>query len=319
MSRHKQMGRILRIAALIHANPRRYTRRRLAERCGVSLRTIQRDIEELRAAGIHIDARPSGYEIISEYFLPPVNFTLEEALALVISAKSFAANEGRHVSSTLEDATAKVNAALPEYTARLLRETAKQVDVAGQKVSDVDETIDRLYEAIRNCYRIHITYYSFSRDKTTERYVDPYAVMFRKRAWYLVGFCHTFRRVLTFRINRILRLSYTDEKFDYPEDFSLKEYMSKSWEVMLGEETDVVVKFDRRVAPLIKEVDWHDTQQIEELEDGSILFRVIVAGTKEIGFWIMSYGDSAEVIKPKSLRDEIIATARRMLKKYQVD
>ena len=149
MSRHKQMGRILRIAALIHANPRRYTRRRLAERCGVSLRTIQRDIEELRAAGIHIDARPSGYEIISEYFLPPVNFTLEEALALVISAKSFAANEGRHVSSTLEDATAKVNAALPEYTARLLRETAKQVDVAGQKVSDVDETIDRLYEAIR--------------------------------------------------------------------------------------------------------------------------------------------------------------------------
>ena len=86
MSRHKQMGRILRIAALIHTNPRRFTRRRLAERCGVSLRTIQRDIEELNATGIRIDARPGGYEIISEYFLPPVNLTLEEALALVANS-----------------------------------------------------------------------------------------------------------------------------------------------------------------------------------------------------------------------------------------
>jgi len=192
MSRHKQMGRILRIAALIHANPRRYTRRRLAERCGVSLRTAQRDIEELRAAGIHIDSHPGGYEIASEYFLPPVSFTLEEALALVTSARSFAENEGRHISLTLEDAIAKVNAALPEYTARVLRETSKRIDVAGQKVSDVGEKIDRLHEAIGNRLQIHIIYYSFSRDKITERRIDPYAVMFRKRAWYLVGFCHSY-------------------------------------------------------------------------------------------------------------------------------
>ena len=92
--------------------------------------------------------------------------------------------------------------------------------------------------------------------------------------------------------------------------------MGKSWRVMRGEETEVVVKFDAKIAPLIKEVDWHPTQCVEDLPDGTILYTVTVAGTKEIGFWILSYGHHAEVISPESLREEIAATVDKMYQRY---
>ncbi len=92
--------------------------------------------------------------------------------------------------------------------------------------------------------------------------------------------------------------------------------MGKSWNIMKGEETEVVIKFDHEIAPLIKETSWHPSQQIEDLPDGSILFKVTVAGTKEIGIWVMSYGYHAEVLYPQSLRDEIKLIADKMCKLY---
>ena len=117
--------------------------------------------------------------------------------------------------------------------------------------------------------------------------------------------------------NRIKALDYTGKTFSYPSDFSVKEYMGKSWKVMRGEETEVVVKFDARIAPLIKEVNWHPTQRIEDLPDGSILYTVTVAERKEISLWISSYGHEAEVISPESLRKEIAAAAEKMCQRYE--
>jgi len=120
-----------------------------------------------------------------------------------------------------------------------------------------------------------------------------------------------------FRTNRIKAISYTGKTFSPPPDFSLEDYMSTSWQVMKGKDTKVTVKFDAEIAPLIKEVNWHPTQHVEELPDGSILFTVTVAGTKEIGIWVLGYGDKAEVISPESLRKEIAMVAERMYQRYK--
>ena len=119
-----------------------------------------------------------------------------------------------------------------------------------------------------------------------------------------------------FRTNRIKTLDYSGNTFSPSPSFSLEDYMAKSWQVMQGEETEVVLKFDARIAPLIKEVNWHPTQSIKDLRDGSILFTVTVAGTREISFWILSYGHEVEVISPESLRNEMAAAARKMCQRY---
>ena len=85
---------------------------------------------------------------------------------------------------------------------------------------------------------------------------------------------------------------------------------------MLGPDTHVVILFASRIAPLIREVNWHPSQQIQELKDGVIRLEVTVAGWQEIGWWVLRWGDEATVVKPKALQEWIIRTARKMVKLY---
>ena len=77
-----------------------------------------------------------------------------------------------------------------------------------------------------------------------------------------------------------------------------------------------MVKFDKEVAGYIKERIWHPSQKIKQNKDGTITATYNVAGTKEIKYWVLSYGQHAEVVEPKSLRDEIKKDLSLALKRY---
>jgi predicted DNA-binding transcriptional regulator YafY len=320
MSKYERLARLLKIITLVKSNPR-LNRADLARLCEVnSVRTIQRDINSLAIANVPIFWTGEGYEIMPGFFLPPLALTLEEALSLVLSAKAFTNGEGSFHESAIESAVSKIIATLPEGARNLLELDSDKISVESRKAADTGGLISRLYQAILNSKQLRINYYSYSSSAVSERVIDPYALTYRRRAWYLIAFCHERKDTLLFRTNRIKTLEYTGKTFSRPSDFSLKEYMAKSWQAMRdykGAETEVVVKFDPRIAPLIKEVDWHPTQRIEDLPDGSILYTVTVSGTKEISFWILSYGQEAEVLSPASLRDELAAVAEKMYQRYR--
>lgn len=315
------MARVLKVASRIHHQPRRWTRPRLADTLGVDKATIQRDIDLLREMGIQIVARgKQGYEMNSDVFLPALNLDFEEALALITAASVYKANEGQQTKDALDNAIAKIAIGLPKSTQRVLRQIAPQIDIPDSQVSEPDEIQSHrktLYEAIRQRLRVTITYDSFSRGKRTRHRISPYAVIFRKHAWYVIGHSETRGRVLTFRINRIHHLSISHSPYTIPDDFSVQKYLEKSWDVMLGAETRVVIRFAPRIAPLIREVRWHPTQQLCPMPDGSLHFEVTVAGLREISWWVMTWGDEAEVLEPKELREHVAEAAERMVEVYR--
>jgi predicted DNA-binding transcriptional regulator YafY len=319
VSKYERLARLLKIITLVKANPR-LTRSDLARLCEVdSVRTIQRDINSLAIAEVPIYWSGEGYEIMPNFFLPPLALSMEEVLSLVLSARAYSEGEGKFHESTVGSAISKIVATLPKATRDLLNLDSDKINVESRKVKDMGGLISQLYQAILNTKQLRMNYYSYSSNSVSERVIDPYALTFRRHAWYLVAFCYTRNEIRMFRTDRIKTLDYTDKKFSYPSNFSLGEYMARSWQTMRGnkgEETEVVVKFDARIAPLIKEVDWHPTQRIEDLPDGSILYTVTVAETKEISLWILSYGYEAEVISPERLRREIAAAAEKMCQRY---
>ena len=71
-----------------------------------------------------------------------------------------------------------------------------------------------------------------------------------------------------------------------------------SFGVFQGEPVNIKIWFSPDVAGYIKEKIWHESQKIEQQNDGSIIFEAEVAGTEEIKFWIMSWGASALVLEP---------------------
>ena len=316
MSKYERLARMLKIVTLVKANPR-LSRADLARLCEVdSVRTIQRDINSLALADVPIYWAGEGYEIMPNFFLPPMALTIEEAFSLLLSARAYSEGEGQFHEESLESAISKIKSSLPQATKELLETGSSKVSVESRKASDASGIIGKLYQSIMEVKQLRITYYSYSSKKVSERIINPYALTFRRRSWYLIGYCYVRHKVLMFRTNRIKAIRYTGESFRPPQDFSVNEYMGSSWQVMMGDETKVIVRFNAEIAPLIKEVSWHPTQQIIDLPDGSILFVAKVAGTKEISLWILSYGGNAEVLHPQSLRDEIAETAKDMVKRY---
>lgn len=317
MSKYERLARMLKIITLVKANPR-LSRAELARLCEVdSVRTIQRDVNSLALADIPIFWSGEGYEIMPNFFLPPMALSVEEAFSLVLSAKAYSEGEGQFHQSTLESAISKIITTLPERAKELLETGSSKISVESRKVSDTGGLVGKLYQAILDTKQLRITYYSYSSNKVSERVVNPYALTFRRRSWYLIGYCHSRHKVLMFRTSRIKAIKFTGEMFRPPQNFSVDDYMGKSWQVMTGTETKVVVWFNAEIAPLIKEVDWHPTQQIMDLQDGSILFTVTVAGTMEITLWILGYGDKAEVLYPERLRDEMKEVAERLYQRYK--
>ena len=323
MYRKYQMARIIEVASLIHKEPRRWTRPRLASHLEVNLATIQRYIDLLRDMGIEIVPRgKQGYEMISDFFLPALNLNFEEGLALVTAARFYQSAEGERAVEVLNSAIHKITSNLPKRTNETLNQLAPQIEVPHQQVSQIDETQphkEQLYDAIRERRKVNIRYNSFSSGKQEQHRLSPYAVMFRKHGWYVIGHSERSDQILTFRINRINSLSISYTFYTIPEDFSVQKYMEKSWDFRLGPETHVVIEFAPRIAPLIREVRWHSTQKIYENADGGLRFEATVAGWQEVGWWVMSWGEEAEVIEPRELRQWVADTARKMVGVYQQD
>jgi proteasome accessory factor B len=78
----------------------------------------------------------------------------------------------------------------------------------------------------------------------------------------------------------------------------------------------VVIRFQPLVARNVAEVMWHKTQDVKFDEDGSLVFRVRVSGLSEIVWWILGYGDQAEVLQPKKLRRLVAQRAKNMAIMY---
>ena len=74
------------------------------------------------------------------------------------------------------------------------------------------------------------------------------------------------------------------------EDFSLNDFVGRSFGVYQGEPVHIKEWFHADIAGYIKEKIWHESQQMHVQDDGSIIFEAEVAGTDEIRFWIMDWG-----------------------------
>lgn len=323
MNRMRQMARIIQVAHLIHIEPKKWTRPLLAVRFDVDKTTIQRDIEQLRNMGIEIvPFGKEGYKMISDFFLPSLNFDFKEALTLITAASFYRGTVSKSSVEVLNSAIGKIMTTLPLESKKTLNRLDPFTETSNRRVSVFDEEHsyrNEIYDAIRKRHVIHIKYNSFYSGKITQHSVSPYGVIFRKNAWYLIGRSETKREIRTFRINRIESLRETQREYEFQDNFSIQKYLEKSWDIMLGPDTDIIIHFNESIAPLIMEVNWHPSQQITINSDGSILFEVTVSGWEEIGWWVLGWGCDAKVIHPQELRDWIAETATKMVEIYKKD
>ena len=182
--------------------------------------------------------------------------------------------------------------------------------------TELNETLNTINKAIEKNKCIDITYFVLSRNKETDRRVAPYNIWYSKGTFYIIGLCQMRDKIRAFACDRIKTIDITDESFIIPDSFKIDDYIKLSFGVFHGETTKVKIWFSPEAAGYIKEKKWHDSQEIFDTEDGSIIFKAEVAGIHDIKFWVMSWGAKAKVIEPESLRREIKSEVDSLMKLY---
>jgi predicted DNA-binding transcriptional regulator YafY len=133
--------------------------------------------------------------------------------------------------------------------------------------------------------------------------------------WYFCGYCHFRKEIRDFALDRIANIKILNEKFEFQKNFDLREYLNRAFRIYKGDTKKIKVWFDSYQARWIKERIWHESQEIEELENGEIIL-TIEGNTEEIKRWVMSYGSHCKVLEPESLRKEIEEEIKRLNELY---
>jgi predicted DNA-binding transcriptional regulator YafY len=209
----------------------------IAERIGVTARAARRYIAILREAGIPVESvrgRYGGYRLGRELRLPPVVFTQNEALGLVMAvleAHPAATGTGELAGSAL----AKVIRALPADVGRqaaALRDTASAAP--NMYASHPDPAVtSALVIAVASRRRVHLRYKSASGSEW-EADVDPWAVVVRHGRWYLLCHSHHAGAVRSYRVDRVRNVEHTRYSFTPPEGLdpvaALEENLGEGWD-----------------------------------------------------------------------------------------
>lgn len=289
----------------------------LAKECEVSERTVYRDIIALSSANIPIYF-DNGYRLLSDAFLPPLNFTLEDYLVLKLSLSSSVLMENSPLRKQARAVLAKIEANLNPTLKADIEKIKEPLKISLKSSSDFSK-LSLLFKLIEQCIlnkkSLQIEYESIETGLTT-RQVDPYSLVFRRHAWYLIGFCHRRSEIRIFRLNRIKKVALLDKSFETDPNFSLASFFKDSWEIYQGKPVAVKIRFKEIGAKVVESGQYHHSEKISKSQDGSLIYEVKVNGIEEISQWILGFGENAEVLEPKELREKIGSTARKLSRIY---
>jgi proteasome accessory factor B len=302
-----------------------FNTRTLATFCGVSRRTIFRDLSMLQECGLPLiyDDQRQGYRLAAAPFLPPADLTLAETLALVTVACQVGRQDGGlPLCQSTRDAGLKLLSNLPRQLQHHVGDATALLDIRLPPVNPLSLAAghhELLLRGLLTRRSVRLRYHSLFEQTTLRTLLSPYRLFFARRSWYAIGRSSVHRAVRTFHLGRILESEPTDLPYEIPLRFNLARYFGNAWQMIRerGQRNHVIVRFLPKVATNVAEVAWHKTQQCVWNPDGSLDFHATVDGLQEIAWWILGYGDQAEVLAPSELRTVIAGHARRMQATYR--
>ena len=137
-----------------------------------------------------------------------------------------------------------------------------------------------------------------------------------------LGELYVFVRVVKYdsisilAVERIIKCTVLETKFDYPEEFRPEEILDTAHPLPPGDPVTARILFTKELASQVRERQWAVRQKIEEQEDGSIILEVDTSGIFDVKKWVLSFGASARILEPDYMVREIDEEIGKMKNNY---
>ena len=286
------------------------TAKEMAERLGVSTRTIYRWVDALSVSGVPIysqNGRGGGIAISEKYALDTKVLSDEERLAIVSSVKALNSLSGNPASVV----NANIKAA--EKISGLVEKDTDWLEVDFAPWSPEGSSVRQVFGTLRDCIlqkkQVIFDYYSGD-GRMERRTVHPWKLIYKGQAWYLQGWCTTRKAERFFKLTRMQNLDMTGRNANITHITTpqkIPEYKPK----LLTIKAKV---YPQKISYLL---DTFICSEVIPHKDGNITVTFTVPEQDWIYELLLSFGPNMKIISPKQVKEKILQIAKDVLKNYK--
>lgn len=273
----------------------------LAEHFEVSRRTINRDIETLCKAGIPIQTMQGfggGICIMDGYKMDRTLLTSRDMQMILTGLRSLDSVSGSRYYSQLME---KIQSGSSEL---ISGRDSMLIDLSSWYKTSLAPKIAIIQDAIENRHILEFYYYAPSGESM--RSIEPYYIVFKWSSWYVYGWCLKRKDFRLFKLNRMDKVNEKNEEFEC-RSVSLPDISNEK--IFPGG-----IKVKALFSPDVK---WRLIEEFgpeccTDIVDGKILFIADYTNTDNLISWVLTFGEKAEVIEPKEVREKIYNIANEL-------
>lgn len=180
------------------------------------------------------------------------------------------------------------------------------------------EFLPLLLQAIKDKEVVEFDYGSFQKANSKPRKVLPLLLKEYRNRWYLISYSLDKKRITTYALDRMEEPKVAGEHHYDPINFDPKKYFEHSIGITANDSNpeNVVFKIDKVGAKYLESQPIHKTQKLIKEGNSRNTYEIQVILSEELRRLILSYGPQIEIIKPKSLRKEILTAIHEMQENY---
>lgn len=172
-------------------------------------------------------------------------------------------------------------------------------------------------DALLKDRRLAIAYRNRGSTKAREAVVHPLGLVQRGALLYLVVVFDGYADVRTVVLHRISKAELLPERTRRPEGFDLAKYLAEGYlDFGSGKSIKLVALFEEEATIHLAESPLSDDQVLDPPKDGMVRVSSTVTETPQLVWWLLGFGGRVEVLKPSSLRQQMVETAKAMTARY---
>jgi len=298
-----QLNRLFEIVYILLGR-RSVTARELAERFGVSARTIYRDIDVLSLSGIPVyteQGKNGGISLLPDYVLDKSILSETEQTEILSALQGLSSVQAADSARVLQKLSTVFN-----------KNAANWLEVDFSDWGHENGAMFHQCKAAILEQRVLAFDYFSTYGEHTLRHVEPIQLWFKSRAWYLKAFCHKRNDIRLFKLTRMRDVVLMDEQFA-PRDLLA---MTVPAEPVRPHKPDVTIRL--RIAPELSYRVYDEfAGHMEVQPDGSFLVTVTWPEDEWVYGTLLSFGAGAEVLSPPHIRDILRERALAMADMYK--
>ncbi len=189
-----------------------------------------------------------------------------------------------------------------------------------EKIPSGHQYLTTFLESIQENLSVEITYQSFDKSEAYTFEIEPYCLKVFRQRWYVLARSSHYNELRIYSLDRMHRVEITKSVFNYPADFSPKNYFYNSFGIIhspdeVPETVEIRVIGNQR--KYIDTLPLHHSQTLMEENEEYAVFQYLVHPTYDFIQELFSHGENIEIIKPEWLREEFAGKMKRMTEMYK--